>query len=56
MDLTGWLDFFIEGLATQMDEVKARGEPAIQANVLARKHGLNERQTAAVRFLLEHGK
>jgi Fic family protein len=56
MDLTGWLDFFIEGLATQMDEVKARGERAIQADVLARKHALNERQTAAVRFLLEHGK
>ena len=22
MDLTGWLDYFVEGLATQMDEVK----------------------------------
>jgi len=26
------------------------------ADVLARKHGLNERQSLALRFLLEHGK
>src|SRR5262249_25644704 len=25
MDLTGWLDFFVEGLAAQMDEVPERG-------------------------------
>jgi Fic family protein len=56
MDLTGWLDFFVAGLATQMDEVKDRGQRTIKADVLARKHGLNERQSAALRFLLEHGK
>ncbi len=56
MDLTGWLDFFVEGLATQMDEVKGRGERVIKADVLSKKHGLNERQTAAVRFLLEQGR
>ena len=56
MDLTGWLDFFVEGLATQMDEVKERGQRIIKADVLARQHGLNERQSAALRFLLEHGK
>ncbi|WP_026259852.1 Fic family protein [Desulfobacter curvatus] len=26
MDMTGWLDYFITGLETQMIEVKARGE------------------------------
>ena len=26
MDLTGWLDYFVEGLATQMDEVTERGK------------------------------
>ena len=26
MDLTGWLDFFVEGLATQMDELTERGK------------------------------
>jgi Fic family protein len=56
MDLTGWLDFFVEGLATQMDEVTERGKRAIKADVLAKQHGLNTRQMAALRFLLEHGK
>ncbi|MBN9690562.1 MAG: Fic family protein [Verrucomicrobia bacterium] len=56
MDLTGWLDFFVEGLATQMDEVKERGQRVIKADVVTRKHGLNERQSAALRYLFEHGK
>ncbi|MCI0337400.1 MAG: Fic family protein [Acidobacteria bacterium] len=56
MDFTGWLDYFVEGLATQMDEVSERGKWAIKADVLARQHGLSERQTSAIRFLLEHGK
>jgi len=56
MDLTGWLDYFVEGLATQMDEVKEKGERVIRADVLAAKHRLNMRQKSALRFLLEHGK
>ena len=56
MDLTGWLDYFVEALATQMDEVKERGERAIKVDVLAAKHRLNARQKFALRFLLEQGK
>ncbi|MEI6424180.1 MAG: Fic family protein, partial [Lentisphaerota bacterium] len=26
MDLTGWLEFFVKGLSTQLDEVKVSGE------------------------------
>ena len=55
MDLTGWLAFFVEGLATQMNEVKQRGELVIRRDVIAREHGLNERQALAVEALLEHG-
>src|SRR5271169_239990 len=33
MELTGWLEFFVEGLATQLGEVKARGEQAIRRDV-----------------------
>lgn len=29
MDLTGWLDFLVAGLSTQLQEVKTRGEQAI---------------------------
>jgi len=39
-----------------MDEVTERGKRAIRADVLAKQHGLNARQTSALRFLLEHGK
>ena len=56
MDLTGWLEFFTEGLATQLDEVKARGERAIRRDVLARTHGLSERQALALGHVLEHGR
>ncbi len=56
MDLTGWLDFFVEGLATQMVEVTERGKRAIQSDILTQQHKLNVRQTAAIRYLLENGK
>ena len=56
MDMTGWLDYFITGLETQMIEVKERGEQVIRKDVLVRKHGLNDRQSKALGFLLEHGK
>ena len=55
MDLTGWLEFFVEGLAAQLDEVKARGERAIRRDVIARQHRLSERQEAALGHVLEHG-
>jgi Fic family protein len=54
MDLTGWIEFFLEGFATQLAEVKARGERAIRRDVIAKKHGLNPRQAVAVEYLLEH--
>ena len=56
LDLTGWLEFFAAGLATQLSEVKARGETAIRADVLARTHKLNLRQTAAIEQLLSASK
>jgi len=44
MDLTGWLEYFVEGLSTQLQEVRGRGEEAIRADLLARDRGLNDRQ------------
>ena len=54
MDMTGWLDYFITGLETQMIEVKKRGEQVIRRDVLTQKHNLNERQTKAIEFLLQY--
>ncbi len=56
MDMTGWLNYFITGLETQMIEVKERGEQVILRDVLVQKHRLNERQGKALEFLLAHGK
>jgi Fic family protein len=56
MDMTGWIDYFITGLETQMIEVKERGEQVIRRDLLIQKHNLNERQGKALGFLLEHEK
>lgn len=55
MDLTGWLEFFVEGLATQLAEVKQRGERAIHRDVLVREHALSERQALALGHVMERG-
>ena len=55
MDMTQWLDYFIEGLAAQMREVTQRGEQVIRRDVLVKKHGLLERQVVALGYLFEHG-
>jgi Fic family protein len=55
MDLTGWLEFFTLGLATQLDEVKVRGERAIRADLLAREHRLSDRPRIALAQVVEAG-
>jgi len=55
MDMTGWLEYFVEGLETQLQEVQARGERVIKRDVLTQKHGLSERQRAALERALESG-
>lgn len=55
MDLTGWLEFFVDGLATQLGEVRARGAIAIQSDVAARQLGLSARQAVALDHALAHG-
>jgi Fic family protein len=56
MDLTGWLEFFVTGLSTQLDEVRARGEQAIKADVIAASKKLNVRQATLVAVFLERSK
>ncbi len=54
MDMTGWLEFFVEGLSTQLAEVQTRGRRAIQTDVLVEEHRLNPRQAAALAQLIEN--
>jgi Fic family protein len=55
MDMTGWLEYFVEGLTTQLAEVRERGEQAIRRDVLIKEHGLSDRQAKALGHILEHG-
>ncbi len=54
MDMTGWLEYFTEGLATQLHEVTERGKRAMKVDLIAQHHELNERQVKAFRYLLDH--
>ena len=57
MDLTGWLEYFTEGLTSQLTEVKIKGEQTIKKEVLSEKikdFSLNPRQKKALAFLIEH--
>ncbi|MCD4654707.1 Fic family protein, partial [bacterium] len=56
MDMTGWLEYFITGLQTQMVEVKERGDQVIRRDVLAQKHNLNGRQTKAIEYILQYNR
>ena len=53
MDLTGWLEYFVDGLATQMNEVTERGKRVIRRGAIAQKYSLSARQALAVVYLLE---
>ena len=56
MDMTGWIEYFTVGLATQLREVKQRGESAIRQDVLSRVHALTDRQTQALDYMLDNGR
>ncbi|MBN1654572.1 MAG: Fic family protein [Deltaproteobacteria bacterium] len=55
MDLSGWLEYFVDGLSTQLTEVKTRGERVIRRDVLVKQHGLSDRQSKALGYMIEHG-
>lgn len=55
LDLTGWLEFFTGGLATQLTEVKVRGEMVIRAHLLGSAKKLNNRQTRILGQLMLNG-
>ena len=55
LDLTGWIEYFVEGLAVQMQEVTKRGESAIKGDILSKKYSLSKRQALALEYLLDNG-
>lgn len=55
MDMTGWIEYFIQGLSTQLQEVKLLGKQAIEQDVLIKKHRLSDRQKLAIEYISRHG-
>ena len=56
MDMTAWLEYFVEGLKNQMLEVRAKGEGAIKKDIVLEKAkmlNLNDRQEKILLHLSE---
>ncbi|MFH1666096.1 MAG: Fic family protein [bacterium] len=59
MDMTIWLEYFVEGLRTQMAEIRQEGEQIIKQDAALqkiKKIGLNLRQAKAVKHIIKNGK
>jgi len=59
MDMTLWLEYFIEGLATQMREVQVTAEHVMRSDAIlarARRKGLKDRTVGLLGYLLAVGK
>jgi len=48
LDLTEWLEYFTNGLRSQLAEVQQKGESLIRLDVLTNKHKLTARQRVAI--------
>ncbi len=58
LDLTGWLEYFTEGLQSQLMGLKVMGELAIKEDAVmgrARKFMLNDRQLMILRLIVDDG-
>ena len=58
MDMTLWLEYFVDGLRSQMAEIKTKGEQLIKQDdrlQKIKKVGLNKRQEKAVQRLIIKG-
>lgn len=55
MDMTGWLNYFTNGLAEQMQEIKLRGETIIRSDLIAKKYKLSPRQEIALQEIFKTG-
>lgn len=59
MDMTGWLDYFVGGLRSQMEEIRQKGERLIKQDSTLqkiKKVSLNSRQEKAIKHIIRTGK
>ena len=60
LDMTVWLEYFVNGLRSQMKEIREKGEQLIKQDGLLqkikKKTGLNSRQEKVVKYLIRIGR
>ncbi|MCD4669481.1 MAG: Fic family protein [Actinomycetia bacterium] len=59
MDMTVWLEYFVDGLHSQMKEIQGKGKEIIKNDTALqkiKKAGLNARQEKVIKFILQNGK
>lgn len=54
MNLTIWLEYFTHALASQMQEIKIKGEAVIRSDILSREYHLSQRQANALQYIIEN--
>ncbi len=57
MDLTFWLEYFVEGLGSQMSQIREKSKRIIKCDSVLKKAetiGLKERQLNALRFIVQN--
>ena len=54
MDMTVWLEYFVEGFLFQMNEVMTAGKKVIGKDALVEKYSLSDRQGVIIEHILEN--
>ena len=53
MDMTTWLEYFVSGLATQIQEIQNRSQQIMTIDILSLEHHLSIREKTALEYALE---
>lgn len=56
MDMTVWIEYFVEGFLVQMNDVMTLGKKVIFKDALIKDHNLSQRQAVIIEHILENGK
>ncbi|MBN2325342.1 MAG: Fic family protein [Spirochaetes bacterium] len=59
MDMTSWLEYFVDGLRSQMKEIQGKGKKIITADKVVKRFedkGMNDRQVKIIRYLVVNAK
>lgn len=59
MDMTVWLEYFVDGLRLQMKEIQEKGKKIVGADKVVKQFGdkgINDRQAKIIRYIVINGK